>query len=94
MKMPTHLRRHFCLWLGKVELASGLFAGKPAPTGMALPVGAGLPAKRPGQAYAEGNPPKARRNASSHSNCSFESGEQGLFIVVVLVEMAVLSEAV
>jgi len=48
----------------------------------------------PGQAYAEGNPPKARRNASSHSNCSFESGEQGLFIVVVLVGMAVLSEAV
>lgn len=27
----------------------------------------------------------ARRNASNQSNCSFEAGEQGLFIVIVLV---------
>jgi hypothetical protein len=29
--------------------------------------------------------PSARRNASSHSSCSLASGEQGLFIVIVLV---------
>ncbi|POA88575.1 hypothetical protein C1882_02520 [Pseudomonas sp. FW305-E2] len=40
---------------------TGLFAGEPAPTG-GEPVGAGLPAKRPVQAY----PITARRSRTSH----------------------------
>ena len=50
-------------------MAADAIAGKPAPT----------------KDHAWRLSPSALRKAMSHSSCSFEAGEQGLFIVIVLV---------